>query len=55
MKLNGLVGEIPFSPPKMIIRFSPLFALRFKNENFSGDFGILVKKITSGDFSIFYK
>ena len=32
--------EIPFSPPKMTIRFSPLFGLRFKNKNFSGDFGI---------------
>ena len=45
--------EIPFSPPKMTIRFSPLFGLRFKNINFSGDFGILMKKISSGDFSIF--
>ena len=46
-------GEIPFSPPKMTIRFSPLFGLRFKKINFSGDFGILMKKIRSGDFSIF--
>ena len=46
-------GEIPFSPPKMTIRFSPLFGLRFKKINFSGDFGILMKKDRSGDFSIF--
>ena len=45
--------EIPFSPPKMSIRFSPLFGLRFKKINFSEDFGILMKKIRSGDFSIF--
>ena len=45
--------EIPFSPPKMTIRFSPLFGLRFKKINFSGDFGILMKKDSSGDFSIF--
>jgi len=38
----------------MAIRFSPLFGLRFKNKNFSGDFGISMKKISSGDFSIFY-
>ena len=37
--------EIPFSRPKMTIRFSPLFGLRFKNINFSGDFGILMKKL----------
>jgi len=35
--------EIPFSPPKITIRFSPLFGLRFKKINFSGDFGILMK------------
>ena len=45
--------EIPFSPPKMIIRFAPLFGLRFKKINLSGDFGILMEKIRSGDFSIF--
>ena len=49
----GVPGEIPFSPPKMTIRFSPLFGLRFKKINFSGDFGILMKKDRSGDFSIF--
>ena len=38
--LNYHGREIPFSPPKMTIRFSPLFGLRFKNINFSGDFGI---------------
>ena len=39
-----LSREIPFSPPKKTIRFSPLFGLRFKRINFSGDFGILMKK-----------
>ena len=51
--LDSSKGEIPFSPPKMTIRFSPLFGLRFKKINFSGDFGILMKKDRSGDFSIF--
>ena len=35
---------VPFSPPKMTKRFSPLFWIRFKEFNFSGDFGILKKK-----------
>ena len=46
--------EISFSPPKITIRFSPLFGLRFKNKNFGGDFGISMEKISSGDFSNFY-
>ena len=37
--LTGRWWEIPFSPPKMTIRFSPIFGLRFKKINFSGDFG----------------
>ena len=48
----GQKGEIPFSPPKMTIRFSPLFGLRFKKINFSGDFGILMKK-TEVEISVF--
>ena len=51
--LKADIWEIPFSPLKMTIRFSPLFGLRFKKINFSGDFGILMKKDSSGDFSIF--
>ena len=41
-------GEIPFSRPKMTTRFSPLFGLRFEKINFSGDFGILMKKSEVG-------
>ena len=37
----------------MTIRFSPLFGLRFKKINFSGDFGILMKKKIEVEISVF--
>ena len=49
----GEFREIPFSPPKMTTRFSPLFGLRFKKINFSGDFGILIKKSVV-EISVFF-